>query len=116
MKTISSLDELKDAVVDDITIEMQRDDMFDPEILAIKVENVITEVINTRRYPSSYSDEAILADVLRFYSNIRNISIYDYNQIGVEFERVHYENTVHRSWEGRGDLFKGIIPIAKVIS
>ena len=83
--------------------------------LLSKVKNAIREVKSIREYPDSYTDEQIAKDMFRYYSNIRRLALYDYNQIGVEGQVSHSETGESRSWADRGDCLKGVYAVATVI-
>lgn len=104
---------LQEELLADLTLELEDSDNFQPKALLQKVIGAIREVKTARNYPSHYSDSQIERDLHRFYSNIRNLALYDYNQIGAEFEESHGENSVSRSWIDRNKLFDGIIPLAR---
>lgn len=109
-----TIDELKRSVIESLTVELESDPDFSEEILEQKVDNVINEVKQTRRYTQAgYSDEQIETDIVNYISNIRNISLYDYNQSGIDFQTNSQENGTSRSFMSRHRLFYGIIPLAK---
>lgn len=109
------MDGLIKSIVDELTIELQAtDENFSPSLLETKVKSACREVRNARNYPSTYSKDKIASDMEQFYSNIRNISLYDYNMVGGEFQTNLSENSTSRAWVSRESLFNGIIPIAKV--
>ena len=111
-----TIDELRDEVIDGLTVELQSDPDFSSEVLEQKVDNVINEVKQARRYAKAgYSDEQIEADIVNYMSNIRNISLYDYNQSGLDFQSSHTENGTSRSYTSRNRLFYGILPLAKMV-
>ena len=97
----------------ELSAELSKEAGFDALTLASKVKNAIREVVRARRYPSSYSEEQIEKDLSNYFSNIRNIALYDYNMIGAEFQQSHNENGTSRSYTKRQELFSGIIPLAK---
>lgn len=84
------------------------------EILFAKVRNAIREIKKARRYPKNYTDEMIEEDMKNYITNIENLAIYDYNQIGVEGQSTHNEDGVNRTWKSRNTCFNGVLPIAKV--
>lgn len=108
-----TIDELKTYIVDSLTVELESDPDFSAEILEEKVASVINEVIQARRYKrAGFSDERIEEDIVRYIAVIRNVSLYDYNQSGLDFESSHQENGTNRSFMSRHRLFYGITPIA----
>lgn len=105
---------MQSLLIADLKIELSKDSTFDESVLTIKVVNAIKEVKRERRYPSHYTDEMIEEDLDRYYSNIRAIALYDYNQIGVEGQQSHNEGGVSRTWVDRKSLFNGILPLSRV--
>lgn len=109
-----TIDELKESVIESLTVELESDPDFSEEILEEKVNNAVNEVILARRYRmAKYSDEQIESDIVNYISNIRDISLYDYNQSGIDFQSSSQENGTNRSFMSRHRLFYGIIPLAK---
>lgn len=105
--------EMKNAIIDELKIELENESAFSLAMLEVKVDTAIREVKRARKYPSSYSDEMIDSDMEQFYSNIKNIALYDYNMIGVEGQSASTENGESRTYVDRNKLFYGIIPFAK---
>jgi hypothetical protein len=105
---------MENELIEDLTAELQiTDKLFNASLLEIKVKNAIKEVKRARNYPSHYTEQMINDDMERFYSQIRNIALYDYEQIGAENETSHSENNISRSFIDRDKLFAGILPLAK---
>lgn len=105
---------LQDEIIADLTLELGAEPTFNADALRQKVINAIREVKTARKYPSYYTEEQIARDLYDFYSNVRNIALYDYNKIGGEFEQSHNENSVNRSFVDRNSLFGGVIPLCKL--
>lgn len=105
---------LQDELIADLTTELQGQPTFSDSVIKQKVVNAIREVRQARRYPSYYTDDVIEKDIYNYYTNIRNIALYDFAQIGAPFEESHNENSVSRSWMDRAKLFNGILPIVKI--
>ena len=105
---------LQDELIADLTLELKDEPTFSSDKLKQKVINAIREVKSERKYPTNYTTEMIDKDLYEYYSNIRNISLYDYNQIGIEFQTTSSENGVSRAYMDREKLFSGIIPLAKL--
>ena len=106
--------QLEQELIADLTIELEiADENFNSQLLLSKVRNALREVKRARRYPKSYSDERIEHDLYNYYSNIRNIALYDYNTIGMEFQESSSENSTSRTMSDRDKLFAGIIPLSK---
>lgn len=104
--------EMRESIIAELTIELDGETLA-TNMLEIKVDSAIREVKRARRYPSSYSDEMIEKDIVNYYSNIKNIALYDYNLIGVEGQSASTENGESRTYVDRNKLFYGVIPFAK---
>lgn len=109
-----TLDELKEAVIADLTTELRDDPDFSEALLGSKVAQALREVKSARRYPKEYTEEMISSDMEQYFSNVYNIALYDYNQVGIDFETGHSENGINRQFTDRKKLFYGIIPVAVV--
>lgn len=106
---------IEQEIIAELTIELQGDPTFNEDILAVKVRNAIREVRKARSYPKNYTEEEIQNDLYDYFSNIRNIALYDYNQIGAEFQSSSNDNSVSRSWIDRDKLFDGVYAFIKVL-
>ena len=104
---------MQDELIADLTLELQNEPTFNADVLTQKVVNAIREVKKARKYPAYYTEEQIIKDLYDFYSNARNIALYDYNKMGAEFELSHNENSVSRSFVDRNSLFSGIVAISR---
>lgn len=110
------MESLIEEIISDLTIELQGDAGFSADILRQKVKNAAREVRLHRNYGATSMDEtAIASDMQRFYSVIRDVALYDYNQVGIEFQLIHTENGVTRNYEYRNRMLAGVIPFAKVV-
>lgn len=107
--------DIEQEIIAELSIELQGEPTFNADILAVKVKNAIREVRKARNYPKSYTEENIQQDLHDYFSNIRNIALYDYNQIGAEFQSSASENSVSRSWVDRDKLFDGVYAFVKVL-
>lgn len=106
---------LQDEIVAELTVELQDEPTFNINILVTKVRNAIREVKMKRNYQAtSYTDEQIEKDLYNYFSVIKSVALYDYNQIGAEGEQSHSENSISRTWVDRDDLFKGVHAFVKV--
>lgn len=106
---------IEQEIIAELTIELQGDATFNVDILAVKVRNAIREVKKARNYPKSYTEEQIQSDMYDYFSNICNIALYDYNQIGGEFQQSNSEPGNSRTYVDRDKLFAGICPFVRVL-
>ena len=105
---------MQDELIADLTAELGLEPTFNANALKQKVINAIREVKTVRKYPSYYTEEQISNDLYSFYSNARNIALYDYNQIGAEFQQSSSEQGTSRAYTDRKSLFSGVIPLCRV--
>lgn len=105
------MDELITEIVEDLATELGSDVGYSEDVLTAKAKQAYREVKVARHYPLSYTDEMIDDDMEQFYSVIRDVTLYDYNQIGKDFEQSHTENSVTRAYTSREALFD-VTPIA----
>lgn len=106
------MDELIESIFDDLAAGLSEEVGYNDFDLRAKVRNAAYEVRRTRRYPDTYTEEEIVEDMNRFYTNIRNIALYDYAQIGAEFQSYSGEGAIFRNFTDRNRLFYGVNPIA----
>lgn len=107
---------LHSEIVSDLKTELESDPKFNERILSGKVKNAIKEVIQRRCYENtSYTEDKIAKDLERYYSTIRKIALYDYNQVGVEGQQSHNEGGTSRTWVEREKLFNGVHAFVKVL-
>ena len=105
------MEELISEIVEDLTTELGQDVGFSEDLLEAKARQAYREVKIARHYPSSYTADMIASDMEQFYAVIRDVTLFDYNQIGKDFEQSHTENSVTRSYTSRNALFD-VTPIA----
>lgn len=106
---------LSDEILSDLITELSLKDSAEISVLSVKVKNAIREIKRVRNYPDVYTKEKIDKDLENYYSNIRELALYDYNQVGAEGEASHSENGISRTWKDRKECFNGICPFVKVI-
>ena len=109
-----SIAELQNEITTDLFDELSSVDSIDQKVLEAKVKGAIREIKNRRSYPTHFTEADIEKDLESLYSNIRNLALYDFNQIGVEGQSSHSENSTSRNWKDREDCFKGIFAWAGI--
>ena len=105
--------EMQAAIVAELTIELQNETDFDADLLEVKVASAIRECKTIRNYPDSYSDSRIEKDTVRFYSQIKEVSMYDYVKIGAEGQESYVADGESIYYEDRNKLWYGVRPIAR---
>lgn len=110
---------LQDEIIADLTAELSatEENLFNADILAIKVKNAIRDVKMRRNYgATSWSDEKIEQDLYdNYYSTITDIARYDYNQLGAEGSKSRSENSTSETWVDRDTLFRGVHAFVAVL-
>lgn len=112
------MDTLQNEILVDLGIELGLLDLETKEALkgkeqdvaclSSKIKNAVREVRNKRNYPEYFTDEQIKKDLENHYSNIRELALYDYNQLGVEGQTYHNENGTNRTWKSRNECLIGV--------
>lgn len=110
------MSDIKQEIIDELTIELENDTDFNANVLANKVNNAIREVRLVRNYKATnFTDEDIDEDLLRFYSVILNLARYDYNMIGAEGQKSNSENGITRTYVNRESLLANVTPFVDVL-
>lgn len=81
----------------------------DITILTEILKDAISEIKEARKYPSGMDASKIEEDLHKYISNIKKLTKYDYNQIGVEYQESHNENGISRQYMERRKCFDGIV-------
>ena len=111
-----SVEEMREEIIADLTIEFQAHPTFSEDVLAIKVDDAIAEVRERRHYENtSMSEDRIEADLLNFARNIKNLARFDYHQIGAFGESYHYEGGTNRTWVAREKFLDGVTAFARLV-
>lgn len=112
-----TIEEMKAEILTDLTTELMVDDadLFNLPLLTSKVNNAVMEVKTARKYPKSYTEEMIVSDLTTFYSNIRNLALYDYNQSGAEGQTSYSGDGNNIHYVDREKYFYGVLPISGVV-
>lgn len=95
-------------ILEDLTTELGLVKETDKAVLTSKVKNAYREVKRTRNYQSFHTQEFVDNDMENFYSNIRELALYDFNQVGVEGQVSHNSNGTSRTWKDRKECLSGI--------
>lgn len=117
----STLSGLQAEVLAGLVVEVSNDPTYSEAILTEKVANAMREVKRERlrgiggTYPSYYTEAMQTADLEQFYSNIRTIALYDYNQVGLEGQTSSTESAITRTYVNRNSLFVGVVPLCAVL-
>ena len=88
---------------------------IDTAKLSSKLNNAIREVRLAVNYPPHFTEGEIASDLVQYYGNIHDLTLYDYNQTGAEGEITHNENGTNRTWRSRKECFNGIFRFARSV-
>lgn len=107
--------ELESELFEDLREEVSGQPGYSDSLLRRKIRQAIKSVMRARNYSGAgYSTAQISEDIENYYSNIRDIALYDYNIIGAEGESYHYEGGTNRTYIDRRRLYNGILPIVVI--
>lgn len=106
--------QLQQEIIASLSIRLEKEQSFNPSVLADVVKDAIEEVIEVRNYPSTYTQEQISEDLSKYKSKIKKIALYDYNKNGVEGQTSHSENSISRDYEDRNSYFSRILPLSRL--
>ena len=87
-------------------------DKLNETLLMSKVKGAYRAVKTARKYPSSYTEAMIDRDMDNYYSQVREIALFDFNQIGSEGQTQYSQDGVSIHYVERDKLFYGVLPIA----
>lgn len=87
-------------------------DKFNETLLRSKINSAYRDVKAARKYPLSYTDAMIEREMENYYSQIREIALFDYTQIGSEGQTQYSQDGVSIHYVDRNKLFYGILPYA----
>lgn len=109
------MEPLVNEILEDLTTELGLTEESDLAVLTSKIRNAYREVKRTRNYQSGHTQEFIDRDMEGFYSNIRELALYDFNQAGAEGQTSHSENGTSRVWKERRECLNGVVAFCGTI-
>jgi len=109
--TVEPLNGLVQSVYNELLIDVAPKDALKP-VLLTKTNNAYREVYQKRHYPHDVDSSFVATDMQRFFSNIYNIALYDFNMRGAEGQSRIAENGEERTFVKRETLFLGVVPFA----
>lgn len=107
------METLLDEILKDLTDELGLTKESDVAVLSSKIKSGICEVRMHRNYPDHFTEAQIEADLNRHYSNIRELALYDFNQVGAEGQTSHNENSTSRTWKDRKECLNGVFAFCR---
>lgn len=105
---------MKEEIIEDLKSELSitEGDKFNLSLLTSKVNGAYRAVKTARKYPASYTEAMIEKDMEKYYTQVRDIALYDYNQVGAEGQTQFTQDGVTVHYLERDKLFYGVLPIA----
>ena len=97
-KDVLTEETLINEILSELKIELEVESEQDILLLQSKIKGAVREVKQKRNY----------------FSNIKNLAMYDYGMIGGEFQKSNSDNGISVSMESRDSIFAGIVSIAQV--
>ena len=87
-------------------------DKFNATLLRSKINSAYRDVKAARKYPLSYTEAMIEREMENYYSQVREIALFDYTQIGSEGQTQYSQDGVSIHYVDRNKLFYGVLPFA----
>ena len=113
MSIYEMLDEIFQNLKEEISADEAQADKVNEVLLKSKINAAFRDVKKARNYPKSYSQDAIDADMLDYYSTIEALARYDYNQVGAEGQTQYSGDGTSIHYLDRDKLFYGVYPISR---
>lgn len=108
------MERLIDEILEDLLIELDIEkDTKDADLLRIKVKNALWEVVTKMNFPKYYQEYVIEKEVRDKRNVIHNVAMYDFCQVGSEWQKSHTESNVNMTFADRNSLFT-FIPYATI--
>lgn len=108
------MEPLANEILEDLTTELGLTEESDLAVLSSKIRNAYREVKRARNYQSGHTQEFIDRDMENFYSNIRELALYDFNQVGAEGQVSSVENGISRTYKSRRECLDGVFAYISV--
>lgn len=107
------LKELQTDLEEELVSELHNDS--DKALLSSKIKGAYRTVKRKRNYQEHHTQEFIDSDMLSMYDLVKELAMYDYNQIGAEGQSSDSDNGHSRAWIPRADILVQVIPFVSVI-
>lgn len=92
---------------DEITFNTDED-----VLLTQLLDQAELDVVNARKYPSSYTEDMIAADLENYETVMVNLAVYDRLKLGGDYQSTSTENSISRGWVEREKLLGSVLAIA----
>lgn len=115
MLTFTSSNDMKSEITEKLKARLNLTDTTYDAVIDAIVDSAINEIETIRNYPSDCSDEDIWSDMSRYFNNVLELSLYDFNQSGAEGETSHSENGISRVYKDRNACLKGVRQLSVIV-
>ena len=109
------MDELRKEITTILTQYLAEDAMC-YEVISVFSDRAMLAFREYRNYPSTWDEEAILADMNKHKSCIADLALYDCIQQGAEFQSMHIESGLYRMWNNKGNVYTNhrVVPFVTI--
>ena len=109
------MDELRTEITTILTQYLSKDAMS-YEVISVFSDRAMLAFREYRNYPSTWDEEAILADMSKHKSCIADLALYDCIQQGAEFQSMHIESGLYRMWNNKGNVYTNhrVVPFVTI--
>ena len=111
------MEDLMAEILSELIIELElniedEEDAKSLNILKIKLKNAMREIESAFNFKNYHTEEFILSEMTKHIGNIKDLTLYDYNHVGIEGETSHSEKNIERTYKSREKCFNGIVRFA----
>lgn len=109
------MDELRKEITTILT-QYLAEDAMSYEVISVFSDRAMLAFREYRNYPSTWDEEAILADMNKHKSCIADLALYDCIQQGAEFQSMHIESGLYRMWNNKGNVYTNhrVVPFVTI--
>lgn len=105
-KDVLTEETLINEILSELKIELEVESEQDILLLQSKIKGAVREVKQKRNYAGRYTEEYVVNDLQNYFSNIKNLAMYDYGMIGGEFQKSNSDNGISVSMESRDSILR----------
>lgn len=109
------MDELRTEITTILT-QYLAEDAMSYGVISVFSDRAMLAFREYRNYPSTWDEEAILADMNKHKSCIADLALYDCIQQGAEFQSMHIESGLYRMWNNKGNVYTNhrVVPFVTI--
>ena len=109
------MDELRTEITTILT-QYLAEDAMSYEVISVFSDRAMLAFREYRNYPSTWDEDAILADMNKHKSCIADLALYDCIQQGAEFQSMHIESGLYRMCNNKGNVYTNhrVVPFVTI--